>query len=187
VALERTRAIARATAGRTIDVVNGLEGAMRAAGLPVPDELPAPAQGALASLVTSVSVPERDFRPVVRDTSPDEDRWLATLPVKVAKRMAPMVRNGLLRSVPAAMAAGRNPFPADRNAFLNLGMDRLMAEGRVSKAQLRSVFQTAYAWTEGTAFSHVAVATKVFHALGLIEDRDNVLILSRKQTATMNP
>jgi hypothetical protein len=176
--LARVRELAKLTP--LADLENYLEAGLRDTGL-----VGHPTPGAPEALQVTVAPPARDYARITRPTDADEERWLADQPVKVAKRLRPMVKRGLLREVAPAIAAGKNPFPKDSSPFLNLAMGVLLSGQVLPKAQLRDLFQRSYGWTEGTAFSHVAVATKVFLALGVANDERHCLSLRRTSTTTV--
>ncbi len=114
-----------------------------------------------------------------RDLTKAEQALLDTMPVKVAKRMRPLMRAGIFAQLKERFQSGENPFPVEENNFLHEFASRLLMNGSIKKAEAGSIFAKQYSWTPATAASHVSVAVAVFMVLGLTEDRgDSVEIKS---------
>ncbi len=110
-----------------------------------------------------------------RDLTATELRLLDTMPVKVAKRMRPLMRAGIFAQLKERFQTGENPFPTDENHFLHMFASRLLADGKVKKSEAGALFANQYGWTPATAASHVSVAVSVFMVLGLTTDRGDSL------------
>lgn len=121
--------------------------------------------------------PERSFGRIRRkELTQQELELLGKLPVKVAKRMRPLMRAGLFNRLVPDMKAGKNPFPTTENEFLNRFAGWLLQGGQVVKKAAREGFMTAYGWTDMTAASHVSVAVTLFVTLGIAKDAGDRII-----------
>jgi hypothetical protein len=134
-------------------------------------------EGQPDQLELSGDAPERSFGRIKRkELIDDETKLLASLPVKVAKRMRPLMRAGLFRRLGPEMRAGRNPFPEYENEFLRRMAGWILDRGEVSKINARAGYMQAYGWTEGTASAHVSVACCVMATIDVAEDRGDRIV-----------
>lgn len=178
--LAKVRAYTRAHALR--DLAEYLEGELKRAGVipagRVGDD-PSPVREEPVEL--TVEAPKRTFERISRKELLDEEReFLDRLPVKVASRMRPMLKRGTYREIREGLAAGVNRFPTTALPYLHLGAELLLRAGRVSKASMRAVFMERFGWTEGTAFSRVAITCRVLFEFGAASDDGHVLIYTPK-------
>lgn len=121
--------------------------------------------------------PQRSFGRIRRkELTQQELDLLERLPVKVAKRMRPLMRAGLFNRLAPDMKAGRNPFPTTENEFLNRFASWLLQGGQVIKKDARDRFIKVYGWTDMTAASHVSVAVTLFVTLGIAKDSGDRII-----------
>lgn len=95
-----------------------------------------------------------------------EEALLASVPVRVAKVLKPMLKRGLDARARYRVANGENPFGTGSAPWLRLAGDMLLAGG-FTKAKLRVEYVRAYGWSEGTAFSRVSIVVALFPALGI--------------------
>ncbi|RQT26088.1 hypothetical protein DF037_20580 [Burkholderia contaminans] len=95
-----------------------------------------------------------------------EEALLASVPLRVAKVLKPMLKRGLDARARYRIANGENPFGTGSAPWLRLAGAMLVAGG-FTKAKLRAEYIRAYGWSEGTAFSRVSIVVALFPALGI--------------------
>lgn len=124
-----------------------------------------------------LQVPERTFGRIRRkELTQQELDLLGKFPVKVAKRMRPLMRAGLFQRLVPDLRAGKNPFPTSENLFLRQFADWLLENGEVVKRQAREGFRNAYGWSDMTAASHVSVAVTLLVTIGVARDAGDRII-----------
>ena len=129
-------------------------------------------------LALTGSAPERSIgRLKRRELTERETKLLDKMPIKVAKRMRPLMRAGIFGQIKPDIVAGRNPFPVYENHFLHTFADLLIRQRKVVKSKMAVVFAQQYGWTPATAASHVSVAIAVFMILELTVDQGDKIEL----------
>lgn len=124
------------------------------------------------------AIPERRARRerVSLELTAADHALIAGLPTKVAEKVQVLMKRGNDRVARAALAHGRNPFPADGAKYLHVACERLLAGG-FTRAELRVEFMRRLAWKESTAFSHVSSVVSMFPALGFAHEQDGRFVL----------
>jgi hypothetical protein len=171
------------------DLAQYLEDELKRAGALPPGQVgdgPTPLPEATVAL--TVDVPGRTFERVTRKELLDEEKaFLERLPVKVATRMRGMLKRGRFVEIRDGLAAGKNLLPESTMPYLRLGADLLLNGGRIAKADMRRLFMERYGWTEGTAFSRVAITCRVLLEFGAATDEGNVLIRRQNSKSKIEP
>lgn len=89
---------------------------------------------------------------------------LDSLPVRVAKVMRPLMKQGLDTKARYSLAAGKNPFDETTPRWLQLAGESLLAGG-MAKAELRERYMREFGWSAGTANSRTAIVSALLPAL----------------------
>lgn len=169
-----TKLVALAKVAPVQDLADTLETQLKGLGL-----LPAGPVGAVGDpdeLELTGEGPERAFGRIKRkELTAEELALLAAMPVKVAKRMRPLMRAGLYKRLGPEMREGRNPFPEYENEFLRKMAEWLLQGPVVMKAHATESYMRLYGWTRPTAAPHVSVATHVMVLIGVAHDRGDRL------------
>lgn len=114
--------------------------------------------------------------------TPEQERRVASAPVKVAQRLRSLLERGFDTQAARSFATGTNPFSPTGAKHLHLAGELLLAGG-FTRAQLRRRCETDFGWTPNTAASQVSQAVSLLRLLDLTEDQGDRVCL--KTTGTI--
>lgn len=107
----------------------------------------------------------------------DEEQIVARLPVKPRELALRMVRANDVAGIREALKEGRNYYAERGPAFMRVVMTMLLTGG-FTKRSLRLQLESEFAWTEGTAASHVGIACAILAGFKLAEETKGHFALS---------
>jgi hypothetical protein len=111
------------------------------------------------------------------EISADEEHVIAMLPVKPQKVALSLCKTGMLERIKKGVAEGHNALVETGPEWLRVALSSLLAGG-FSKSELRESLQSELGWTEGTAASHVSMASVLILAFGIGQPKDGRIVLS---------
>lgn len=102
---------------------------------------------------------------------------IATISNKKANAQAITLCKGTtLGQLRADLSAGRNPFP-EQPRWLRL-VGSMLCREPFTRAQLKTELMQQLQWTDGTAGSHVAIATALITGLGIAVEEQSSFVLA---------
>ena len=110
------------------------------------------------------------------DTSADDERIIATLPLKSQKIAVSLCKTGLLNRIKKGLQEGRNALAETGPGWLRVAIDRLIAGG-FARAELREAMRVELDWEDSSAAPHVSMAVALFVAFGIAQDNEGRLVL----------
>lgn len=110
------------------------------------------------------------------DTSADEERIIATLPVKVRPIALSFCKSGMLNRVKKELCNGRNALAETGPGWLRVAIDRLLAGGIV-RSELREAMREELGWEDATCGPHTSMAIAFFLAFGVAQETEGRFVL----------
>ena len=110
------------------------------------------------------------------ETSADEERIIATLPVKARPIALTFCKTGMLTRIKKELIEGRNALAETGPGWLRVAIDLLLAGGFVRK-QLREQMCQELKWEDSSAAPHTSMTIAMFMAFGIIEEIEGRFVL----------
>ena len=110
------------------------------------------------------------------DTSADEERVIATLPVKARPIALSFCKTGMLTRIKKDLREGRNALAETGPGWLRVAIDRLLAGGFV-RSELREAMRQELGWEDSSAGPHTSMTVAMFLAFGIIQETEGRLVL----------
>lgn len=132
-----------------------------------------------STLTTTIATPVKSVTAdrVKVDLSDRQKDLLATLPVKVADKLRPMLKGGLAERLMPELKRGINPFPRKTQPYVADAVDMLLKDG-FTRASLREFYIDHYKWSKETAFSRVSIVVGLVFALEIAIENGDRLVLA---------
>lgn len=108
--------------------------------------------------------------------SEDEERVIATLPVKVRPIALSFCKSGMLNRIKKELRDGRNALVETGPGWLRVAIDRLLAGG-VVRSELREAMRRELGWEDSAAGPHTSMAIAFFLAFGVAQEIEGRLVL----------
>lgn len=110
------------------------------------------------------------------ETSADEERVIATLPVKARPIALSFCKSGMLNRIKKELREGRNALAETGPGWLRVAIDRLLAGGFV-RSELREAMRQELGWEDSSAGPHTSMTVAMFLAFGIIQETEGRLVL----------
>ena len=108
--------------------------------------------------------------------SVDEERVIATLPVKARPVAFSFCKSGMLTRIKKDLHEGRNALVKTGPGWLRVAIDRLLAGGFV-RSELREAMRQELNWEDSSAGPHTSMTIAMFLAFGIVQEVEGRFVL----------
>ncbi|MCL2874687.1 MAG: hypothetical protein FWF12_00030 [Betaproteobacteria bacterium] len=109
------------------------------------------------------------------EASADDERIIATLPVKLQKIAITLCSKGVLQGMKKGLIEGRNVLAESKPSWLSVALTHLVAGG-FARRELREAMNKALGWETSSSAPHVSMAIAIFTAFGLAKEVEGRIV-----------